>query len=168
MVLQPDMVQRKGNSVQRLLPLRGLQFALPYRDAVPPHLRQPSLLLSVPLLVSSYLRHPELPVRLRNLTARGIGKYVFTPLSLWRGVGGEAPMTMPEAPVHKDARPVLSQHQVGMSRQPLMVQPIPESPLPQPTPHNHLRLRVLRLDSRHVIIPLLRAKMVHDIYTELN
>ena len=64
-------------------------------------------------------------------------------------------VSVTETAIHKDTRPILPKHQVWMSWQPLMVQPIPESPFPQPTPHNHLRLRVLRLDRRHVGMPLL-------------
>ena len=59
-------------------------------------------------------------------------------------------MSMPETPVHEDARPVFLQHQIRMTRQPLVVEPIAESPLPQPTPHYHLGLRVLPPDGRHV------------------
>ena len=70
-------------------------------------------------------------------------------------------MSMPEAPIHKDARPVFPQHQVRMPRQSFMVQPISESSLPQATSHNHLRLRVLRLDSRHVGMSLLCGESVH-------
>ena len=59
-------------------------------------------------------------------------------------------MAMPETTVYKDASTILSQNQVRMSRQPLVVKPVPESPFPQSTPHNHLRLRVLRPNCRHI------------------
>ena len=59
-------------------------------------------------------------------------------------------MSMPEATIDEDARPVFSQHQVRMPRQSRRVQPIAESPTPQPTSHNHLRLRVLATNRRHV------------------
>jgi len=68
---------------------------------------------------------------------------------------------MPKAAIHKDARAILPQHQVGMPGQPLMVQAIPESTLPQPTPHNHLRLRVLRPDGSHVFMTLLWGEFIH-------
>lgn len=42
----------------------------------------------------------------------------------------------------------------GCPRQPWRIQPIPESPTPQPFTHNHLRLRILRMDRRHVLMPL--------------
>ena len=149
------MVQRKGDGFQRLFPLLRLQFALPYRDAMPTHLRQLALFLLVPFLISANLRHPELPVRLWNLAALRVHN-VITPLALWRGAGGEAHIvSMPEAPIHEDASPVFPQHQVRMPWQPLVIQSISESPLPQPTTHNHLRLRILRPNSRHVIMTLL-------------
>ena len=79
MILQPDMVQGERYRVQRLFPLRRLQLALPYRDAMPAHLSQPPLLLLVPLFVPPNLRHPELPVRLRNLAATF--SFIISPFS---------------------------------------------------------------------------------------
>ena len=155
------MVQGIGERFHRLFPFLWFQLALPYRDAVPPHGCQPLLVLYIPFLVPANLVHPELPVRLRNLTALRIGKYVFTPLALWRGVGGEAPMSMPEAPVHKDARAILPQYQIRMPWQSLMVQSVSESPLPQSTAHNHLRLRILPSDRRHVCVSLLWSEFIH-------
>ena len=144
-VLQEYMVQGERYRVQCLFALRWFQLALPYRDAMPPHLCQLPLLLLVPLLVPLNLCHPELPVRLRNLTAlRTLNVYCFLFIGYCNIV------SMPEAPIHKDARPVFPQHQVRMSWQPLMVQPVSESPLPQATSHNDLRLRILRVDSRHI------------------
>ena len=69
MIFQPDMVQGESYRVQCLLSLFGLQFTLPYRDAMPAHLSQLALFLLVTLFVPANLRHPELPVRLRNLAA---------------------------------------------------------------------------------------------------
>lgn len=63
-----------------------------------------------------------------------------------------------------DARPILSQHQVRMPRQPPVIQTIPKSPLPQPTPHNHLRLRILRPDRLHIGVSLLWREFVHNQY----
>lgn len=68
---------------------------------------------------------------------------------------------MPEAPVHKDARPVFPHYQVWMSRQLWRVQPISESPTPQSLAHNHLRLRALRMDRRHVFMPLFCREFIH-------
>ena len=69
MVFHPDVVQRECYRLQRLFPFLGCQFALPYRNAVPAHSCQLALFLAVPFLVPPDLRHPELPVRLRNLAA---------------------------------------------------------------------------------------------------
>ena len=71
---------------------------------------------------------------------------------------------MPEAPIHKNARPVLPQHQVGMSGQPPIIQSVSESPLPQPPPHNHLRLRVFRPNRRHIRVSLLWSEFIHITY----
>ncbi len=68
MIHHPDMVQRERNRIQRLLTGLRLQFTLPYRDTMPPHFSQPALLLLITFLVPANLRHPELPIRIRNLT----------------------------------------------------------------------------------------------------
>lgn len=68
---------------------------------------------------------------------------------------------MPEAPIHKDASPVLLQHQVWMPRQPWRVQPIAESPTPQPPAHNHLWLRILRTNRRHILVHLFWGEFGH-------
>ena len=57
---------------------------------------------------------------------------------------------MPEASVHKDACPVLRQHDVRRSRQPPHIHPEPESLSMQPSAHLQLRGRVLSSDSGHV------------------
>ena len=77
MILQPDMVQGERDGVQRLFPLRWLQLALPYRDAMPPHRRQSPLLLLIPFLVPANLRHPEVTVCLRYLAAITVYDFLF-------------------------------------------------------------------------------------------
>ena len=47
-VLQPDMIQCKRYRIQRLLAFLRLQLALPYRDAMPAHLRQFALVAFIP------------------------------------------------------------------------------------------------------------------------
>ena len=64
------MVQCKSNRLQSLFALLWLQLALPNSDAVLAHSCQFLLLFFIPFLVPANLRHPELPVRLRNLTAK--------------------------------------------------------------------------------------------------
>ena len=155
MILQPDMVQRKGDGFQRLFPLLRLQFALPYRDAMPTHLCQLALLLLIALLIPAYLCHPEVPIGCRYLATCRIHNHLFHLTSYIFHLWQRHMMSMPEAPIHEDASPVFPQHQVRMPWQPLVIQSISESPLPQPTTHNHLRLRILRPNSRHVIMTLL-------------
>ena len=48
-----------------------------------------------------------------------------------------------------------------MPRQPLVIEPIAESPLPQPTPYNYLRLRILPPDSSHILMPLFCREFIH-------
>ena len=151
------MLQRR----QRMVAHGRLQFTLPHRDAVPPHPCQFLLRLPVPLYVSCYLLYPISPVCHRNLTTFRILNIV-NPLVIQREVSGKAYiMPMPEASIHEYARPVLPQHQVRMSRQPLMIQPIPESPAPQPPAHNHLRFSVLRPYRRHILMPLFFGEFIH-------
>ena len=151
------MVQRERNRLQRFLTLRWLQLALPNCDAMPAHFSQFTLLFLVPLLVPTNLRHPELTVRLWNFAAlRTLHFILFNKMS------------MPKAPVHEDARPVFPQHQVWMPRQSLMIQPISETSLPQATTHNHLRLRVLRPDGRHIFMTLLFGESVSHIASPIE
>ena len=69
---------------------------------------------------------------------------------------------MPEAPVHEDARPILPQHQVRVSWQPPMVQPVAKATSSKPPPNYHLRLRVPRPYGRHVGMPLFCSESVHN------
>ena len=70
-------------------------------------------------------------------------------------------MSMPTAPVHENARPVFPQNQVRMSGQSLVIQTISEPSRPQPPPHDHLWLRILRVDSSHICVPLLWSELIH-------
>jgi len=64
-------------------------------------------------------------------------------------------VSMPEAAVYEDTRPVLPHHNIRLPRQPWMIQSIAESMSPQPTTHHHLRLRVLAVDGSHISVALL-------------
>ena len=78
-------------------------------------------------------------------------------------------MSVPEASIHEDARPVFPQNQVWMSWQSLVVQSETESPFPQPTTHNHLRLRVFRPNRRHILMTLFCGEFVHLLaFWQLN
>ena len=88
MVQQEDLVQRVSQGFQCPLHDGRFQLAFPYRNAMPPHACQFLLHPLVPLLVAYYLCMPVLCSRLGHHEQ-------------------PAPLVpMPEAPVHKDARPV--------------------------------------------------------------
>ena len=72
-------------------------------------------------------------------------------------------MAVPEAAIDENDGPVLAQHQVGMSRQPRMVQPKPKSAAEQELPNHQLRLSVLALDGRHAAVPLFKGHFVHSV-----
>ena len=59
-------------------------------------------------------------------------------------------VSVPEAPIHEYARPVLSHNDVWLPWQPWMVQPIAVAMTPQPSAHNHFRLCVLAVNGCHV------------------
>ena len=156
MVLQINPVQRESQRVESLFASFRGQFALPHRDAVPSHPRQLLLRRKVALLIPTDFRHPKRPIRLRNFAANTI-HYSFFTIHLWQ----RHTVSVPETPVHENARPVFPQHQVRMPRQSFVVQPIAESPTPQPTPHNPLRLRVLRPNRCHRRVSLFRREFIH-------
>ena len=111
---------------------------------MPPHACQFLLHPLVPLLVAYYLCMPVIGSRLGHHKQ---------PAPL---------MPMPEAPVHKDARPVFPQHNVRFPRQSRMVKPISKATSPQEFPHQHFWLRILSLYRSHAPVPLFRSKFVHS------
>ena len=131
--------------------------------------KKKTLFLLITFLVPANLRHPELPVRLRNLAAHRTLNHIFHLTSDIFLPWQSHVMPMPEASIHKDTRPVFPQHQVRMPRQPLMVQSVTESPTPQPTTHNHLRLCILRPNRYHVPMALLWGEFIHTLtYYEIS
>jgi hypothetical protein len=70
-------------------------------------------------------------------------------------------MSMPEATIDKHASAVFAQHNIGMSRQPWIVQPVSESLTPQVFAHKNFRLRIRRANSSHILMPLLWSQSVH-------
>ena len=109
MIFQEDMVQRKGKRLQRLLPDSRFQFAFPYHDSMPSHFCQPMQHLMVPFPVPPDFILPELGIRFRN-------HIILASL-----------MSMPEAAIHQNTGTILPQHNIRFSRQPWMIEPIPES-----------------------------------------
>lgn len=64
-------------------------------------------------------------------------------------------MSMPETAIHEDADLVAtSQDNVWFSGHRLHINDEPESLMPEEPPHHHLRLRILAVDSRHVVMSL--------------
>ena len=116
MILQPDMVQGERYRVQRLFPLRRLQLALPYRDAMPPHFSQFTLFLLITLLVPANLRHPELTIGSWNLAARGVLNYALCIMNYALNI-----VSMPKTPVYENTCAILTKHQVRMSRQAFVI-----------------------------------------------
>ena len=136
MIFQIDMVQRKGERLQRFLPYRRLQFTFPYHDGMPSHFSQPVQHLMVPLPVPPDLLHPEPGVRFRH-------HIIFAPL-----------MSVPEAPVHQNTGAIFPQHDVRLARQPRVIEPIPESPTPQKFPDKNLRFCIPASYCRHIVVAL--------------
>ena len=75
MVLQVYPVERVSQRFQGLFPDFRFQLTFPYRDAVPAHRCKLMLHFVVALFVPSYFIHPELAVRLWNLTTFGTLNY---------------------------------------------------------------------------------------------
>ena len=145
MIFQIDMVQRKGERLQRLLPYRRLQFAFPYHDGMPSHFSQPVQHLMVPLPVPPDFIHPEPGVRFRH-------HIIFAPL-----------MSVPEASVHQNTGAIFPQHDVRLARQPRMIEPIPESPTPQKFSDKNLRFGIPASYCRHIVMALFYGQTVRHL-----
>ena len=144
-IVQVDMVQRKGERLQRFLPYRRLQFTFPYHDGMPSHFSQPVQHLMVPLPVPPDLLHPEPGVRFRH-------HIIFASL-----------MSVPEAPVHQNTGAIFPQHDVRLARQPRVIEPIPESPTPQKFPDKNLRFSIPAPYCRHIIMALFYGQTVRHL-----
>ena len=70
-------------------------------------------------------------------------------------------VSMPEAAVHENTSPVLPHHDVRLSWQSWMIQPIAEPMSPQPFAHHHFRLRILAVNGSHVGVALLCGLTIH-------
>lgn len=70
---------------------------------------------------------------------------------------------MPETAVYENDSPIFAQDQIGMSRKPWMIQPIPESTAEQEFSHQQFRLSALALYRRHTAVTLFFGQFVHII-----
>ena len=147
MIFQEDMVEGKGQGLQGFLPDCRFQFTFPDDDGMPSHFCQPMQHLMVSLPVSPDFILPELGIRFRN-------HVILASL-----------MSMPEASIHQNAGAILPQHNIRFSRQPWMIEPIPESPSPQELPDKDLRFGILAPDCRHIIVALFYGHFIwHTLY----
>lgn len=138
------MVKREGQVFQRLVSHWFLQLALPHRDAMPAHGCQSLLHFLVALLIALYLASPKVDTCLGEAKSATI-------------------MAMPEATIHKDTGAVFSQHNVGMTGQPTMVDPISKPLTPQVMSHKDFRPCTIRSYRSHDSCSLFLGKVVHRI-----
>ena len=73
-------------------------------------------------------------------------------------------MAMPKTTIHENSSSIFSQHQVRMTRQARMIQPITESPGKEVFPHQHLGFCVPTSDGSHATMTLLFSHSVHSCY----
>ena len=156
---EEDAVESKFQGLQRLLAHGRTQFAFPNSNAMPPHFGQSLLFLDVALLVSQHLLLPEIAVRVRQTEASGILEHHLFPTRLIAHHLGI--VSMPEAAIHKDARAIFAQHQVGMARQTRRIESVAKPSTPQPSPDDEFRLRVATTDGGHRGMTLLFGQNVH-------
>ena len=149
MVLQVDVIEGESKSLQCLFPNIRLQLTLPNSDAVPTHLCQFLLLFLVPFLVPLNLLLPKVGIR------------------LWHPEVLASIVSMPKASVDKHARAVLAQYNIRMARQARIVQPVSEALSPQIFAHKNLRLRVLGMNSSHILVALLWCESVHNAKVQM-
>lgn len=142
MIFQEDMVQRKGKGFQGLLPNCRFQFTFPDNDGMPSHFSQPMQHFMVPFPVSPDFLHPKPGIRFRN-------HVILASL-----------MSMPEASIHQNAGAILPQYNIRFSRQPWMIEPIPESPSPQKFPDKNLRFGIPAPYCRHIVMALFYGQTV--------
>ena len=136
MIFQEDMVEGKGQRLQGFLPDSRFQFTFPDDDGMPSHFCQPMQHFMIPFPVSPDFLHPEPGIRFRN-------HVILASL-----------MSMPKAAIHQNAGTILPQHNIRFSRQPRMIEPIPESPTPQKFPDKNLRFGIPAPYCRHIVMAL--------------
>lgn len=125
MVIEKNAVERKSQRLQSPFPDSRLQLAFPYCDAMPSHRGKLALVFYVTITVAFYLSFPEFSV------------------AFWNHIISASFMSMPEASVHEDARPVFAKHDVRMTGETWMVQPIAKPSAEQEFPYHDFRFGVL-------------------------
>lgn len=70
-------------------------------------------------------------------------------------------MSVPETAIYKDDRTILAHHDVWMSRQSRMVQPVPEPMSKEIPPNQYLRFGILAVYGCHTMAALFFAHLVH-------
>ena len=111
-VVEESPVEGVAQRLQCGLSPCGFEFAFPDGDGSPSHECQFVAYFVVSLLVTLDLVHPKL----------GVG--------LWHSVILASFMSMPETSVDEDASAVLAQDDVGLTRQPLVVEAVSEAMMP--------------------------------------
>lgn len=106
MVIEKNAVERKSQRFQSSFPDSGFQLTFPYCDAMPSHRGKFALVFYVSITVAFNLRFPESGV------------------ALWNYIILASFVSMPEATVHEDACPIFAKHDVRMTGEAWMVQPI--------------------------------------------
>lgn len=97
MVIEKNAVERKSQRLQSPFLDSRLQLAFPYCDAMPFHRGKLALVFYVTITVAFYLSFPEFSV------------------AFWNHIISASFVSMPEASVHEDARPVFAKHDVRMT-----------------------------------------------------
>lgn len=157
---QHVLVQQQLHLAHRVVDEGGLELAFPDNDDLPSVLLQHAVVLLVTLSVPLYLPLPKLTVRAGNFAATRADNFQFSIFNFQFGF-----VSMPEAPVDENRRPVGSHHNIGLPRHTLHVQPIPIPMTPQPPSHLQLWLCVLAADMRHTDVPLLGSHRVGHKYS---
>lgn len=114
---------------------------------MPSHLGEFQLHLCVTPTVSVNFRLPEIDVCARHHER-------FTTF-----------VTMPETSIYENAGPIFPQYNIRFSWQTRMVQPVPETIVPQIFTHNNLRLGILSMYGCHAMMSLFWCQRVGHFFS---
>lgn len=144
MVVKIYAVESECQRLQGLCSYSRLQLTFPHRDAMPSHRCKLVLFSQVTSLIALYLCFPKICV------------------SLWQHIILAVLVPMPKTTVYKDYRTILTQHNIWMTRQTRVVQPIAKPSAEQVLPHQNLRLGTLTSYRCHTTMALLLGQFVHN------